>query len=213
VHNRIFGNNEVKRLFAAVEENIVSRVRLKLSLANSASRGWSRPAFGVQALHESGFGEKLTAGWPFLIADGLQQETRNRSCVRATRVGSGIDVSRRNRPHLARIKGTLPCRVPAEWHWLGRVIRMGIDAGEVSNDLYRLAEESRKQGGFRTWGIHCPGGRSCRRGQACVALASECMPLQEWGISDWRPNIFRRSWECCLLRSGMRDSAKCTSQQ
>jgi hypothetical protein len=51
-----------------MEENIVSRVRLKLSLANSASRGWSRPASGVQALHERGFGEELTTSWSLLIA-------------------------------------------------------------------------------------------------------------------------------------------------
>ena len=195
-----------------MEENIVSCVWLKLSLANSASGGWSRPASGVQALHESGSGEELAATWSLLIADRLQHETRNCSRVRATRVGAGVDVSRRYRPHLAGVKGTLPCCISAEWYRLCGVVRMRIDAGEMSNDLYRLSEEGRKQGGFRTWGIHCPGRGSCGRGQACVALASDCMPLQKCGISDWRRNIFRRSWEGYLLRSSAGDSAECTCQ-
>ena len=55
-----------------VEEVVVSRVPLELSLAHSAGGRWRRATFGVEALDEADFVQEPAACRPLLVSDGLQ---------------------------------------------------------------------------------------------------------------------------------------------
>ena len=92
-----------------MEEVIIGRIPLELSLAHSAGSRWSEATFSVEALDEANFVQEPTAGWSLLVPDGFQQEALNRTLVRtAGRIGAGVDMSNCYCPHLTGIGGTLP---------------------------------------------------------------------------------------------------------
>src|ERR1700747_2803794 len=132
-------------LVVRLVEEVVGRIWYQLRLTDRASRCRSSTSASVQPLHEPGLGQQISPGGPFLIADRLQQQAGNRTCVRATGwIRAGVDRSHSFRPHLAGIEGTLPCRVAAQGH-RDAGLGIGIDAGEVSNDLNGRFEQICKQ--------------------------------------------------------------------
>jgi hypothetical protein len=205
------GNRE--RLLRLVEEVVVGGVGNELSLPYRTGGGRSRSASGIQALDEGYFGEQFAAREPLLIPNRLQQETLNGAIVRATRVGTGVDVSGGHGPHLAAIEGTLPGRVAAERYWVrGELVGIRVDAGEVRNDLDRLPECVRKEGGFGTSGVDGPGRTPSGGGQADIALTTQGMAEEECSVSLPRRNVCGSGWRCDSLRRDLGDRAESTRQ-
>src|SRR5262249_315574 len=134
-------------------------------------------ADGDQALEEGGPRGKLAAGRAILVPNGLQAEASDCAVVPATRVRACVDLSGLRGPHLAGVERTLPCRVAAERHGLrSKVVRVGVDAGEVRDDLYLLAEDLDEQSGFRPRvGVPC---------SAPVARRQAGVTLRTGGVRD-----------------------------
>jgi len=113
----------------------------------------------------------------------------------------------RERP--AAIEGTLPRRVPTQRGDDAR-IRAFIDALEVRDDLELHSEEIRKQGGFGA-GRGVPGGATCARRQASIALATEGVADQICRVSRRYCNSVRSGWGRDLRR-GVCDRAEGTCE-
>ena len=202
VYNLGFPGRRTECLLVRTVEEVVGRVPLELSLTHSAGGSWGSSTLGVQTLDEGDICQEFATRWPLLISDGLQQEAGNRASIRATcRVVAGIDRSNRFCPHLAGIERTLPGRVATLGYRDGRIIGVGIDAGEVGDDLNVLAEDLRKEGGFRTGGIDRPGSAAgARVGQANVPLTTLGMAHQKCSVPRRCRNAGRSRRNCDVLR-------------
>jgi len=191
---------KVNLLLVRPEEVVVGRVGLELSLTHGADGGRNSSAGSVQTLDEGGLEQEVTARGPLLVPHRLQQEARNRTAIRATRgVGARVDSVYPYRPHPAAIEGTLPRRVPTQRGDDAR-IRAFIDALEVRDDLELHSEEIRKQGGFGA-GRGVPGGATCARRQASIALATEGVADQICRVSCRYRNRVWNGWRRDLRRS------------
>src|SRR5689334_14156195 len=109
----------------------------------------------------------------------LEQQAGNCTGIRATRIGAGGDRIRMQHlgPYSAAIEGTLPrCAAEGQRFW-GSVVRAGIGAEEMRNDLEVPREEADKERSFRTGAFDRPGcsRRARGSGQANISLSAHRM--------------------------------------
>src|SRR5438270_13887618 len=113
-----------------------------------------------------------------------------------------------NCPNLARIERTLPRGIATERYRLNcKVVGIGVNAGEMGDDLYLLSEEIRKQRCFGpSRGI--PASSAGSRWQAGVALRTKSVPDQERSVSSRYCNVGGCGWWNNLLRGRLADAAE-----
>jgi hypothetical protein len=92
-------------------------------------------------------------------------------------------------------------------------MRVGIDAGEVSDDLNRQPEYICRERGFRPGVVDGPRRTTRARGQANITLRANCVAFQEYRVSHRRRDLRRSRWSYDFLRCRISDHAEGASER